>query len=81
MLEIWPSWPAVMLLGEAAKVSRSRRMVVDCFRAELKRVFWRKVRREGEVTTGACHFSGFAPGRVLARDACCSVYILDRIGG
>jgi hypothetical protein len=39
VLLIWPSWPAVMVAGEEAKVSRSRRMVVDCLRAELKRVF------------------------------------------
>ena len=37
--EIWPWSAGLAVLGLVAKVSRSRRMEVDCLSAELKRVF------------------------------------------
>ena len=38
--EIWPWSEGGVVVGEAAKASRSLRMEEDCLRAELKMEFW-----------------------------------------
>ena len=38
--EIWPWREGGVVVGEAAKASRSLRMEEDCLRAELKTEFW-----------------------------------------
>jgi len=38
--EIWPCREGGVVVGEAAKASRSLRMEEDCLRAELKTEFW-----------------------------------------